>query len=91
MEEFFAVVTRLGQITVPAEIRRSLTLKSGGCVGMSVGKIEEDRIGVTLRSVPSVARMTFGSVTPRKRPEDFDELRQVCEEGVAEEAVAETE
>jgi hypothetical protein len=35
--------------------------------------------------VRSVAELTFGSVTPRKRPEDFAELRQMFEEGVAEE------
>jgi hypothetical protein len=33
--------------------------------------------------------MTFGSVPPRKRPEDFQELRQMFEEGVAEEIIAE--
>jgi hypothetical protein len=44
-----------------------------------------------LRPVRSVAEMTFGSVTPRQRPEDFEELRQMFEEGVVEEVMGETE
>ena len=36
----------------------------------------------TLRSVRSVAEMTFGSVRPRKRPEDFQELRRLAEEEI---------
>ncbi len=37
-----------------------------------------------LRSARSVAELTFGAVTPRKRPEDFKELRRLDEESVAE-------
>lgn len=90
MKEFFTVVTRKGQITVPAEIRKTLNLRQGDRVGLSVTKTRKDKIQVTLRPVPSVAEMTFGSVTPRKRPEDFEELRQLFEEGVAGEVMAET-
>ncbi len=89
MKEFYTVMTRKGQITVPAEIRKTLKLKQGDKVGLSVGKTLDDKIQVTLRSVPSVAEMTFGSVTPRKRPEDFGELRQMFEEDVAGEVMAE--
>ncbi|MBI4321546.1 MAG: AbrB/MazE/SpoVT family DNA-binding domain-containing protein [Chloroflexi bacterium] len=89
MKEFYTVVTRKGQITVPAEIRRTLKLKQGDKVGLSVRKADKDKIQVTLRPVQSVAEMTFGSVTPRKRPEDFRELRRMFEEGVAEEVMAE--
>ncbi|MDO8689039.1 MAG: hypothetical protein Q7R39_03355 [Dehalococcoidia bacterium] len=70
-----------------AEIRKTLKLKQGDKVGLSVGRTDQDKIQVTLRSVRSVAEMTFGSVTPRKRPEDFDELRQRFEGDVAEEAM----
>ena len=91
MKEFFTVVTRKGQITVPAEIRKTLKLKQGDKVGLSVRKTDKDKIQVTLRPVQSVAEMTFGSVAPRKRPEDFRELREIFEDGVAEEAMAEQE
>lgn len=90
MKEFFTIMTRKGQITVPAEIRRTLHLKQGDKVGLSLSKTRNDKIQVTLRPVPSVAEMTFGSVTPRKRPEDFHELRQMFEEDVAGEVMAET-
>ncbi|MCL5266222.1 MAG: AbrB/MazE/SpoVT family DNA-binding domain-containing protein [Chloroflexi bacterium] len=89
MKEFFIVMTRKGQITVPAEIRRTLKLKQGDKIGLSVRRTDKDKIQVTLRPVQSVAEMTFGSVAPRKRPEDFDELRRMFEESVAEEAVME--
>ncbi len=90
MKEFFTIMTRKGQITVPAEIRKTLHLKQGDRVGLSVRKTGKDKIQVTLRPVQSVAEMTFGSVTPRKRPEDFHELRQMFEEEMAEEEAAET-
>ena len=81
------MVTRKGQITVPAEIRKALHLKEGDKVAVSVPETGECR--ATLRPVRTVAEMTFGSVAPRRRPEDFAELRQLFAEGMAEEAVAE--
>jgi antitoxin PrlF len=81
MKELLTVVTRKGQITVPAEIRKALGLKEGDKVALSL----TDRKGLqaTLRPVRSVAEMTFGSVTPRQRPEDFPELRRLFEESLA--------
>jgi len=87
MKELLTVVTRKGQITVPAEIRRALQLKEGDKVALSLN--DKEKPTATLRPVRSVAEMTFGSVTPRKRPEDFKELRRLFEEGVAEEVAAE--
>ena len=87
MKEVLTVVTRKGQITVPAEIRRALGLKRGDKVAISLA--DRERLHATLRPVRSVAQMTFGSVAPRKRPEDYRELRRLFEEGVAEEVIAE--
>jgi len=56
---------------------------------MAVSLVEEGRAKVVLKPVKSVAEMTFGSVTPRRQPEDFRELRQAFEEGVAESVAAE--
>jgi hypothetical protein len=44
----------------------------------------------TLLPASSVAERTFGSVTPRQRPEDFRPLRQMFEEATAEEVMSET-
>lgn len=87
MKELVAVMTRKGQITVPAEIRRALGLKEGDRVALSISDAAQPQ--VNLRPVRSVAERTFGIVTPRKRPEDFKELRRLFEEGQAAEAAAE--
>lgn len=88
MKELLTVVTRKGQITIPAEIRRALGIKEGDKVALSL--VDAERPQVCLRPVRSVAELTFGAVAPRQRPEDFKELRQLFEEGVAMEVVAET-
>ncbi len=95
MEELFTSVTRKGQITLPAAIRRSLGIKEGDKVAVSLvtgSKGEEPK--VMLKAVRSVAEMTFGAVTAavtaRKQPEDIKALRQAFEEGIAEQVIAET-
>jgi len=86
-KELFSVVTRKGQVTLPAEIRDRLGIRQGDKVAFSV----EDPEGglLMVRTVRSIAQSTFGAVKPRKRPEDFQELRQEFEEAVVEEAMAE--
>lgn len=37
--------------------------------------------------IPSVAEQTFGAIRPRKRPEDFRELREAAMEAMAEAAM----
>ena len=88
VREILSVVTRKGQITLPAEIRRSLGIREGDKVAISLGDSEE--APVILRPMHSVAAATFGAVMPRKQPEDFQELRGLFEEGVADEVLAET-
>jgi antitoxin PrlF len=87
MKEALTVLTRKGQITVPAEIRRALGLKEGDKIAVSLR--EDDASQASLRPVRSVAELTFGAVTPRKRPEDLKELRRLAEEAIVEEAIAE--
>ncbi len=86
MKEALSTVTRKGQITVPAEIRRALGLKEGDKVALSL--VDREKGQVRLRPIRSVAELTYGAVTPRKRPEDFQELRRLFEEGQAEAAEA---
>ena len=82
MPDAFSVVTRKGQITVPVEIRRSLGLKEGDRVALSIAEGEPGQ--AILRPVRSIARMTFGAVTARQGPEDLDEVRKVFVEELAE-------
>ena len=91
MKESLTTVTRKGQITLPAEIRRSLGIKEGDKVAVSLVAVSEgEGLQAVVRPVRSVAEMTFGAVRPRKRPEDFKELRRAFEEGTAEQVMAET-
>jgi AbrB family looped-hinge helix DNA binding protein len=89
MTELISVVTRKGQITVPAEIRRALGLKEGDKVALSLN--ERGQKQATLRPVRSVADLTFGSISPRRKPEDFRALRAEFEEELAENAEREGE
>jgi len=87
MEGFYSVVTRKGQITLPVEIRRALGIKEGDKVELSLS--DAGQALVILRPVRSIAEATFGAVAPRKQPEDFQELRRECEDGIAEDLMAE--
>lgn len=87
MREHVTVVTRKGQITVPAEIRRALGIKEGDKLAVS---LPDPKTGtISLRLARSVADLTFGAIAPRKRPEDFRELREAFIQGAAEEAAHE--
>lgn len=88
MYERLSVMTRKGQVTVPAEIRRALGLREGDKVVFS---LEDAATGqVSVRPVRSVVEMTYGAVKPRKRPEDLKALREEALDEVAEEVLAET-
>ncbi len=82
MEERLTVMTRKGQITIPAEIRRALGLKEGDKVAISLP--DPGMQEVHLHPVRSVAELTFGAFSPRKRPEDFRELRETFKEEIVE-------
>ncbi|MGQ9555695.1 MAG: AbrB/MazE/SpoVT family DNA-binding domain-containing protein [Anaerolineae bacterium] len=90
MEEvLYSVVTRKGQITLPATIRAHLAIKVGDRVALSLRPDSEDE--VIIRPARSVAESTFGVVKPRRQPEDYDELRQLFEASMAEEETSSTE
>jgi AbrB family looped-hinge helix DNA binding protein len=87
MEEHVTTVTRKGQITLPAKIRRALGIKQGDKVIVSLAASGSKE--VTVRSAPSVADLTFGAISPRNRPEDLRELRKEFIELAAENAAGE--
>jgi AbrB family looped-hinge helix DNA binding protein len=89
MKELYTSVTRKGQITLPAEIRRLLKVKEGDRIAVSLLVPADDgELKAIIKPVRSVAEMTFGAVPPLKRPEDFDELRSAFEEGLAQQALS---
>ena len=88
MFEQLSVITRKGQITVPAEIRRALNLREGDKVAFSLDDVASGCISV--RPIRSVADMTAGIVKPRRRPEDLKRLREAALDEVAADVLAET-
>ncbi len=77
MKEQYTVVTRKGQITVPAEIRKALGLRMGDRIAVSLDS--DGQLHATLRPVRSVADATFGSIQPT-HPVSEEEVRNVFTE-----------
>ena len=73
-----ASVTRKGQVTIPAAVRRALGLKPKDRVAF----ILTDG-GAIMRPAPSALDRIAGSVKPRKKPEDFKELRDMVKDELA--------
>ncbi|MEX1255806.1 MAG: AbrB/MazE/SpoVT family DNA-binding domain-containing protein [Dehalococcoidia bacterium] len=82
MIELRRVVTRKGQVTVPAEIRRELGLRVGDEVAFLVDSGE-----VRLARSGSVVARTAGVFKSRKRALSAEDLRDAAEKAIAEEAV----
>ncbi len=82
MKELLSAVTRKGQVTVPAEVRRTLGLKEGDKVAFVM---DEDQ--VRLVPVGSVVDRTAGMFRTGRRPETAAELRDAAERAVAGQAV----
>lgn len=74
-------LTKKGQVTIPAGIRRRLGLKPGDRV-----RFEVDGEEVRIRPATSKLLEGYGAVTPRKRPEDWRKLRAEVEQAIGEEA-----
>ena len=80
MVERFTVITRKGQITLPAEMRRALDLKQGDRVAVSL-----EAEGLRVRPTKGVVAATAGALKSDRPPLSERELREEFEEGVAEE------
>lgn len=65
-----SVVTRKGQVTIPARVRRLLKIEPDDRV---VFHIEDDRVYLT--AVRETLESAYGAVEPLRRPEDFQALR----------------
>jgi antitoxin PrlF len=82
IEERTSVVTRKGQVTIPAEIRRSLGLKEGDRVAFVLKDYE-------VKIVPrgSVTERTAGMFKTKKRPVSAEKLREEAERAIADDAM----
>jgi AbrB family looped-hinge helix DNA binding protein len=82
MKERLSVVTRKGQITIPAEIRRALRIKEGDKVAftMEAGEVKLSRTG-------SVVAATAGALQSDMPPLTPEEERKAAEQAIAEDVV----
>jgi len=82
VKELRTVITRKGQVTVPAEIRRELGLKQGDKVAfiLDEGEVRLERTG-------SVVQRTAGAFRSRKPPLTPEQLRESAEQAMADEAL----
>ena len=81
-KEFSTVVTRKGQITIPAEVRQTLGLVEGDRVAIV---LEDNLQACLMRTVSAVAR-TAGMLKSERAPLSAEELRQAAEQAIADEA-----
>ena len=70
MREFTAATTQRNQVTIPAEVRRTLGLKPRDKVAFTIEDGGEVRLTVATFSLETA----FGSVKASANPEDWDEI-----------------
>ncbi len=78
MKEHVTVLTRKGQITVPADVRRALGLKRGDKVAVRM-----EGSDVRLARAESVVERTAGVIHTNQPPLSAKELREAAEEAWA--------
>lgn len=71
-------MTKKGQVTIPVEVRRLLGLRPRDRVIFEIGENQ-----VTIRPAHSDLLAKFGTVKPRRTPEDFEELRDSAKDWLA--------
>lgn len=82
MNEMLTVMTRKGQITVPAEIRRTLGLKVGDKVALTVQDHD-----VRLSRAGSVVARTAGILKTDQPPLTAEQLREAAEQTIADDVL----
>jgi len=84
MKKMLSTITRKGQVTIPAPIRKAWGIGPRDRVAC---KMQGDR--AIVRPAPSSLLEGFGAVAPGQRPEDFGRIREEIERAIAEEASGE--
>ena len=82
MKEWYTVVTRKGQVTVPADIRKALGLEVGDRVAFV---LQDGEARLTRQG--SVVEQTAGILKSNRPPLSAEQLREAAEEAIAQEAV----
>lgn len=82
MEELVSIVTRKGQVTIPALIRRKLRIKEGDKVSFIM---ENNK--VLLKYTGSIVERTAGMLKSRKPSLTAGQLREEAERVIGEETV----
>jgi len=85
MKEVLTVVTRKGQVTVPAEVRKALDLRHGDRVAFVLPEKESGQVAI--RKVGSVIEQTAGAVTPRYPAPTAEQLRDIAADAIVQEVV----
>ena len=79
-----SMITKKGQTTIPAKIRKALNLEPGDALRYELGKGE-----VIVKPIRGSILDVAGSVRPRRRPEDFKKIREKTKATVARHIVKE--
>jgi antitoxin PrlF len=82
MNEHLTIVTRKGQVTIPADIRRALGIKEGDKVAFV---LEDDQVKLTRKG--SVVEQTAGALKSDIPALSLREERDTAEQAIAEEAL----
>ena len=82
MREMLSTVTTKGQVTIPVEVRRLLGVAAHEKVAFIV---EGDRVRLARKG--SVVERTAGMLKTAQPPLSAEELREVAEQAIADEAV----
>jgi AbrB family looped-hinge helix DNA binding protein len=80
------VVTRKGQITIPAPIREALGIKEGDTISVA---LEGDK--VNLEPIALSLEESFQSIPALTTPQSFAEIRQIAHEDHTEEIIKKSE
>lgn len=76
MKRKYGTITQRGQVTVPAEVRRRLGV---GPKDRLAFVIEDDTL-IRLEKAEFTLESAFGSVEPRRKPEDIDEAIRIAKD-----------
>jgi antitoxin PrlF len=81
-EQYIMRVTRKGQVTIPAPIRKLLGVQPNEQVAFTVEEGE-----VKLQPAQATLEAAYGAVAPLSRPEDFERITEIAHEEQAQRAM----
>ncbi len=76
------VMTRKGQVTIPAEMRRALDMEEGDRVAFEL--VDDE---VHIRRIGSVVERTAGILKGNEPPPSAEELREIAEWAIAQDVI----